>query len=237
VEIREAVEILLRRWWLVVALPLAVLTASLALTADPPYVATVRATILIPGDTEVPGSAERPELMVLDDAPTLVESRVFAQAVSARLRSVAPGLGLGVDDVRAALSASRHSRVLTAEARHEQEREALAIAVGVAAALPDAVNQNLVAANAPPATVRIIDPPDRAVRDHGDRALIVALQTGVALVVGVGLAFLAASLDDRLYSAAQVEAALGLPVLAETHASRRGWAGTFGLRRPPWLRR
>lgn len=221
IDLRQALAVVVRRWWLIVALPLAVFTGSLAVTANSPYLATVRATILIPGDTESPGNAERPELMVLDDAPTLVDSQVFADATIARLQSVGPGLGLDADDVAGALSASRVSRVLTIEARHEQRQAALAIAVGAASILPDAINTYLIATNAPPATVRIIDPPTEAERDYRNRALIVALQTAVALVVAVGLAFLAASLDGRLHSAAEVEAALGLPVLADARPRRR----------------
>jgi len=225
--VRDALAVLGRQWWMVVALPLAVLTASLALSADPPFIATMRATVLIPGDTEIPGSAERPELMVLDDAPALVGSRVFAEAVAARLRTVSPSLELDAEDVRAALVAERHSRVVTIHARHDRQREALALAVGAAAVLPDAVNRYLVADGADPATVRLIDPPRRATRDNGNRALIVALQTVVALMVAIGLAFLAASLDDRLHSIANVEAALGLPVLVDGRAAR----GTGGLPR------
>ena len=90
---RTAVAALLRRWWLIVALPLAVLIGSLAATSDPPYVATTRATVLIPGDTETAGDAERPELMVLDDGTSLVRSRAFAYWGMVCLRATAPGMG------------------------------------------------------------------------------------------------------------------------------------------------
>ena len=229
---RTAVAALLRRWWLIVALPLAVLIGSLAATSDPPYVATTRATVLIPGDTEAPGDAERPELMVLDDAPSLVRSRAFADSVMARLRATAPGLGLRTDEVQAALSATRYSRVVTVRARHEDRTEALAIGRAAAAVLPDAVNQYLVAAGGPPATVQIIDSPRQAVPDNGNRVLIVSVQTLVAVAVGIGLAALAASLDDRLYSAREVESLVGLPVLADVRTRRGGWRiGRFGTPR------
>lgn len=229
-----AIDAIRRRWWLVVALPIAVLTASLIMTSNRPYLATVRATILIPGDTEIPGNAERPELMVLDDAPALVGSQVFAEAVEDRLRSVAPGFGLSVDEVRSALSAHRYSRILTIEARHDREQEARAIAVGAAAALPGAVNQFLVAPNADPATVQIIDPPRQAMRDNHNRLLIVTIQTAVALVVGIGVALLAASLDDRLFSSSQIETVLGLPILSDLRSSPAAAKQMQGRR---WLRR
>ena len=195
-DLRETARALLRRWWLIVGLPVLVLVGTLLATADRPYLATVRAIVLIPGDTDVPGSAERPELMVLDDAPILVRSRSFAEAVAANLPPEADGLD--ADAVAAALSAERYSRVLTIEARHESRRKALAIASGAAAALPGAVDHALVAPGGPSATVRIIDPPRRAVRDDANRTLVITTLTLVALAAGFGLATLADALDRRL---------------------------------------
>ena len=51
-ESRRVLIVLLRRWWLVVGLPLVVMVGTLLTSGGQPYVATVRATILIPGDTE-----------------------------------------------------------------------------------------------------------------------------------------------------------------------------------------
>lgn len=195
VELRETVRALGRRWWLILGLPLVVLIGSVVRTADRPYVATVRATVLIPGDTEVPGSAERPELMVLDDVPVLVRSRVFAEAVAAAMAEEAGELGLGVDEIGSALSGERYSRVVTIRARHRGRREALAIAAGAAAALPGAVDRYLVAPGGLPATVRVIDPARRAVRDDADRVLIVTTLTLVGFGAGLLLAALAAGLD------------------------------------------
>ena len=231
---QTAVAVLLRRWWLIAALPLAVLVGSIVVTANPPYVATVRATILFPGDLETPGNAERPELMVLDDTPTLVGSRVFADAVATRVRSISPSLNLTSEDVAQALSAKRYSRVLSVQARHHSARDAMAIASAVSAVLPDAINSYLVATNAQPATVNIIDRPRRAIPDVGDRALIISIQTAVALFVGIGLAFLAASLDDRLFAGSDVEAALGLPVLADFRPARHISRPSVLSRVPHW---
>ena len=202
-DLRDTAHALLRRWWLIVGLPVLVLVGTLLATADRPYLATVRAIVLIPGDTEVPGSAERPELMVLDDAPILIRSRYFAEAVAANLPPEADGLD--ADAVAAALSAERYSRVLTIEARHEGRREALAIAVGAAAALPAAVDHALVAPGGPRATVRIIDPPRRAIRDDANRTLVVTSLTLVALAAGIGLAALAVGLEGRLAATREQE--------------------------------
>ena len=229
-ELRHVVIVLLRRWWLVVGLPLVVLVGTLLVSERQPYVATVRATILIPGDTETPGNAERPELMVLDDAPELVVSDAFADLVASQLQSRVGGIAVGIDDdeIQASLSAERYSRILTVRATRDSASEALLIGQAVASVLPQAVNGYLVPDGAPEATVRIMDRPEAAERDLERRRLILIVQTLVALAAGAGLAALAASLDQKLYGE-NVEAVLGLPVLADLRVPKKR---RFGLSLP-----
>ncbi len=238
-ETRHAVEAVLRRWWLVMALPLAVLVGTLASSASQPYVATVRATVLLPGDTEMTGDAERPELMVMDDAPSVIRSTAFARLVAAELPRGLPNGWIDAAQVQAALSADRYSRVLTIEARRDDAREALAIARAVQAVLPNAVNQYLVEAGGQQATVQIIDPPGQPVRDGEDRAVVLTVQTLVALAAGLGLAALAATLDERLYAVHDVEETLGVPVLADVRARHGRFGpnpGSMLTRLPRWRR-
>ncbi len=229
-ELRQVLVVLRRRWWLVVGLPLVVFAGTLVQSANQPYTATVQAVILIPGDTETTGNAERPELMVLDDGPTLVTSPAFADMVEERLGSGSIAQGLDVDDVHGALSAERYSRTLTVRATRADPDEALAIGRAVANVLPDAVNRYLVAAGAQPATVEILRRPTEAIRDLTNRSVILVVQTLVALVAGAGLAALAASLDDRLYADTDVVERVGLPVIGDVRVPRRS------LPEPPWLR-
>src|SRR4051795_13624844 len=84
-ELRLFVQMLLKRWWLVVIVPVVVLPVLVFQATTRPYQSQFRSAVLIPGDTEIPGNSERPELMVLDDLPSLIESRAFADAVSADL--------------------------------------------------------------------------------------------------------------------------------------------------------
>jgi hypothetical protein len=179
-----------RWWWLLLALPLLGSIGGFVMSRDQLYESSFRATVLIPGDTEIPGSAERPELMVMDDAPGLVDSRAFAELVHAALppdRSSAFSPG----DVQSALSASRYSRILTVVAGRDDAGEAEAIAEAAAAVLPDAINQYLVANSASdPATVQVIDPPGSAVKDAMDRVTRIAAQAGAALVLAIVLALI-----------------------------------------------
>ena len=223
-ELRRVLIVMMRRWWLVVGLPLVVMAGTLALSSQQPYVATVRATVLIPGDTETPGNAERPELMVLDDAPGMVNSDAFAGAVEAQLTPRYGGSGLGLDDedIQDSLSAERYSRILTVEVRRDDAAEALAIGQAVATVLPQAINTFLIPAGGQAATVQILDRPEEAVRDLANRRLILVVQTLIALAAGAGLAAFAAALDQKLYGE-NVEEILGLPMLADVRTPRRRW--------------
>ncbi len=184
-ELREIGWALRRWWWLALLVPALTGAILVVRAVRAPYQSTLRATVLIPGDTEIPGSAERPELMVLDDLPALISSRVFAEAV------VRQDPALDVDGTQRSLSGSRYSRVLTVTATNPDKQRASAIARAAQVVLPQAVNDNLVAAAGAAATVRIIDPAGTATRDRAGRLQIMLAQLLVAAAVGVGLAVLA----------------------------------------------
>ncbi|MGH2535193.1 MAG: hypothetical protein ACRDJW_23270 [Thermomicrobiales bacterium] len=209
-ELPRLLQIVWRWWWLVAAVPLVVLVVGFWLTSNPPYESSIRATVLIPGDTEVPGSAERPELMVLDDAPVLVGSRVFAEMVAAALPSETNAT-IAMDDVQAALRGERYSRILTVVATRDDAAEAQAIADAVATILPEAVNRYLVADGGDPATVHVIDPPSDPSPANANRWLILAVETLVALVFAVGLAVLIDTGRDRRRIDTPERASAGTP--------------------------
>ena len=178
-----------RWWWLIVLLPIVGGIAGFVMTRDQPYNSSIRATVLLPGDTEDTGSAERPELMILDDAPALISSTAFAQMVHGALPDVLRQ-SLSVDDVKNSLSGSRYSRVLTVVATNDGAVNALAIASASAMVLPDAVNQYLVADGSPNATVQIIDPPSAPEQDQMGRVTRIAAQMFAGFALAVVLAIL-----------------------------------------------
>ena len=192
-ELRHLIQILLRRWWLVLIVPLVMLPILLVRIRTQPYQTTVRATVLIPGDTEIPGSSERPELMVLDDLPVLVSSSVFAQAVVDELAT--KDTDIGVDAVKESLAGSRYSRILTIAVTRDDRDDALAIAEAAGAVLPAQVNRYLVADASAPATVNVIDPPGDPTRSRPNQWLILFAQLVVATAAGIGIALLAHQFD------------------------------------------
>lgn len=230
---KRIIEIVRRRWWLVLGVPVLALLGTILFSTQQPYVGSFRAPVLIPGDTEDPGNAERPELMVLDDMPTLIQSQRFAEMVRDEMQSSAPAAGLTSGAIQTSLSASRYSRIVTVNATRNDRSEALAIAKAAAVVLPEAVNRYSVPHGEAPAQTSIIDDPSVDRRFAASRPLILVLETLVAVAVGVALAALAHAIDDRLYTDTDVEEALGVPVLVDL----RGHAAQELRRRPRWSRR
>lgn len=215
-DLPRLIAIVRRRWWLVLLPPLLVLAGGLLLAGRAPYVATARATVLLPGDIDNPGNASQPLPLAMDDVTGLVRSQAFAALVAGRL--AAAGRGKIGAAVHACLDASYFSRTVIVTCSSRDRARAIVIGQAAADALPAAINQYLIPAGGQPATVRVIDRPTDAGRDLGRRLLVLAVQVLAALAAGIGLAALAAALDRRLYSAEEVGQALGLPVLAD----RRG---------------
>jgi capsular polysaccharide biosynthesis protein len=181
---------------MVVLVPAIVLPMLIVRSRMQPYQTSFKAVVLLPGDTEIPGSSERPELMVLDDLPTLVSSRVFAEAVATDLAGKQSPLG--VDDVDGAIDGSRYSRVLTVTVARDSANDVRDIADSAAAVLPAQVNAYLVADTADPATVNIIDPPDGPSRSRPNQKIVILALTLLAAAVGAGIALLAnASSQDQ----------------------------------------
>ncbi len=183
-----------RWWWLVIGLPLVVAVGGVVLTPSAPYTTEFRATVLIPGDTEDTGSAERPELMVLDDLPILVNSDVFAQATLDQLTAAGVSVVVDRDEVKRALSGSRYSRVLTVTVTHADLSAARAIADAAAAAIPDAVNAYLVTPGSEQATVQVIDQPSTPAPASTERWLRIGATTVAALFAALAIVALMATL-------------------------------------------
>jgi uncharacterized protein involved in exopolysaccharide biosynthesis len=187
--LRELVLALLRRWWLIVLVPVVLAPLLLLRARTQPYQATVRAAVILPGDTEIPGNSERPELMVLDDVPSLIGSEVFAGAVANALN--AGGQTFSTGDIHGKIAATRYSRIVTITVTGDDRAEVAAIAGGAAAVLPDIVNRYLVADPATPATVQVIDPPSDPTRSRPNQRFIFFGLLLLGAVAGAGLALLA----------------------------------------------
>ena len=203
----EVVDALRKRWWLVVLVPAIVLPLLIVRARLQPFQTSLNAVVVIPGDTEDPGNSERPELMVLDDLPSLISSRVFAEAVAQDIasRGGETDLANDVEGVQAALEGSRYSRILTVTATRDDRDDAMQIAESAASVLPSVVNQFLVADQAEPATVQIIDPPGDPTRSRPNQMLIIVALTIVSVAIGAGIAVAAQAWSAARAPATQVK--------------------------------
>ncbi len=187
----QLMSVIRRRWWIVLLLPLVAVTATYLVQRNEAYQSTVRATVLIPGDTEDPGSSERPELMVLDDLPPFIRSHAFASDVHAALN----GTSLTVEQVQSTLDASRYSRVLTVYVTSEDERQVEEIAAAAESVLPASINAYLMPADGGVATVRVIDPPSSPSRDRSGHWLQLLITAALGVLIGALIAIAVGSRD------------------------------------------
>jgi capsular polysaccharide biosynthesis protein len=186
----EAVRMVWRRWWIIAAAVILAVFAIAGARLTRPYQVSLSATVLIPGDTEIPGNSERPELMVMDDVPVLVESARFAEGILAAI----PDSGLTARQVRDALSASRYSRVLTVHVTSDEKDRTVVIAGAVADRLSALINQYLVAPGAEPATVQVIDQAEEPTKSRPNEAF----KALAVLLAAAGAGALLALAADRI---------------------------------------
>jgi tyrosine-protein kinase len=190
--------ILRRRWPIVVAAPLLVALISLAAAATQPPRYSTTARLLV----------TRPPIMNVDaedtlayDLPAITGGKPFAQDVAAELAR--RGRPLDVALVEQALHAENQRHVVYLSATTADPADAVAI---VQAAV-DLIKTNGLRywgdANATPARpgadVVVLDLPDAAARINGQRAIALdaALRALIGLIAGIGAAFALHYLDDR----------------------------------------
>lgn len=201
ISIGQVMSVIRRRWWIVLLLPLVAVSVTFLLQRNEAYQSTVRATVLIPGDTEDPGNSERPELMVLDDLPPFIRSHAFAKDVHAAI----PNSSLTVDQLKGTLDASRYSRVLTVYITNDDDRQVEAIAVAVESVLPESINTYLMPEDGGIATVRVIDPPSEPSRDRDGHWLQLLITAALGVLIGALIAIAAGSRDNAMPQPAAAE--------------------------------
>ncbi len=230
-ELKAYARIVRRYVWLVLGLPLVVLIISLGLQSlrgpQPQlYRATTSLLIDVPPLPAEPGmgfdpresAAEAAEFLV-DDFSQFVTKEAFARLVSQALAD--QGIHIPPGAISAAESSERRHRVVTLWVTWPNAAEAEAIARAAGEVAQQGIDEyfarsGVVSVLQEPAVVPVAPP----LRQQLDLPLRVLL----ALLVGLGLAFLLDYLDDSVRTAEEAEALLGTPVLGEIPAgSSRRW--------------
>lgn len=225
-QLRHYLNILLRVWPLIVALPIAVGLLSFLVELRQPQRYGASARVMV---TQTPRfEAQDPSLpdfnlfyswqgseYILDDLPQVVTSRMFAEDVVRVLGE--QGLTVAPEVVQGSLQAQKFHRVITLASNTDNPELAVALIGAAVQALQSNGLKYWDRTNSDNAglSIAILDPVGGAAPLLNRRQSIinVGLRTAFALAAAIGLAFLLHYLDDRLRDARQAEEWFGVEVL------------------------
>ena len=229
-ELRLYWNIIRRRLWLVILLPLLVLGFSLGTRRPAPATYTVSLAVIV----DVPPlpvqeglnfdprfTAPQATEYLVDDFSELVRRDAFAQAVSRRL--AAAGIQIPTSAIEGSTSSEKRHRIMTLSFNWNNPDQAQAIAQAIVATLTEDSPRFFARLAGVSPQVTLIDGPHVALvapslRDRLD----LPLRLSLALAAALGIVFLWHYLDDRLYSSQELQS-LGLVVLGEIPSPGRQW--------------
>lgn len=238
-DVREAATILKRRWWLVIGLPMIVAVISLLAPGQETVTveARLRFAIDIPRSVIVEGSDEGTAAKIgaalIDDIARVIPSEAFAAAVAGRLPD---GVDVSAGEIASELSATDRHRIADVWVRRSVPAESLSVPDddprGPLALVADKVVEELEENGAgwfarlgeDDIALTVIDGPTVFVAQPSLRTrLDLPLRVALALVVGIGLAFLLHALDPRLYTGSEAVAASRATVVGRIPRAKRTW--------------
>jgi capsular polysaccharide biosynthesis protein len=236
-ELREYWTILWRRWWLMAGLVVIVLVGSLVFRSqpNPMYQASMRFTIGVTPESDSERltmdplySAYLASEYIADDFAEILRSESFAADVSARLAE--EGIVVPAGAIQGFTVAEKQHRILTMQITWPDEAQLRAIAQAAQQTLEQDNAKYFKQLGSEGAEVFVIDSPHIvslgvSLKDRLDLPIRLAL----ALIAGVGLAFLLHYVDDSVRDPGEVEA-MGLNIVGQIPAP--GWREHL-----PWNRR
>jgi capsular polysaccharide biosynthesis protein len=218
-ELRTYAKILLRRWWLVVT-PLVVVVVYVVATYAPPvtsYRVVMRFSAgSVPAGLSVDYDRYYPWLTseyIANGLADVAETGVFAQAVAARLGEA--GQDVAPDAVQGAIVTDNAQSILVVYLTWSDPHQIVTVAEAVTEELTQNSGAYYPQLEGLEPVVRLLDEPAVAALPPSLRAQLTgpAIRVGLALFVGVGLAFLWHYLDPTVHDAEELEE-LGVDVLA-----------------------
>ncbi len=235
-ELYEVWVFLRRRWYVVLGPTLVafIVASYLGWRGFGAYKLTARLSVSVypepesgryfPGDYYAWISSE----YLADDLSEILKSRAFADDLSASM-----GRPIGPYVARDVIRTKKTHRIVEIDILGSDFADLVAMGEHLAKVLNEKLPTYLAQLSAGNARVNIIDPP-RVVRANTLELtmLDILLKTFLGLVLGIGLAFLLHYADQAMYGRHEVEAELGVPVLAEIPA----FQNSHGLRRLPQVR-
>jgi capsular polysaccharide biosynthesis protein len=232
-ELRRYWHIVWKRVWIIVALLVVVLIASLALRSKPasPYQATMRFLVGVAPEACTGDyycydryytwlSSE----YLADDLSEVLKGSLFADDVSAHLAQGETPITVSPGAIQGSTVAEKQHRILTLRITWGNPDELAAIANAAAEVLPQNGPDYFATIGAGEASFRLFDRPvvvpvGKSLRERLD----LPIRLFLALLAGVALAFLLDYLDDTVRDQADLEA-MGITVLGEIPRRSRGFA-------------
>jgi capsular polysaccharide biosynthesis protein len=219
-ELRTYWKILLRRWWLIAA-PAFVVLLYVIVTYTPPgpvYQVVMRfAAGTVPAGLSEDYDRYYPWLTseyIANGLADVAETGVFAQAVTARLAE--QGLQIPASGIQPAIVTDNAQSILVIYLTWSNGEQITAIAQAIIAELTENGGAYYPQLEGIEPAVRLLDTPAPTPLAPGLRAQMMgpAIKIGLALVLGIALAFLFHYLDPTVREAAELES-LGVDVLVE----------------------
>jgi capsular polysaccharide biosynthesis protein len=219
-ELRTYWKILLRRWWLIAA-PAFVVLLYVIVTYTPPgpvYQVVMRfAAGTVPAGLSEDYDRYYPWLTseyIANGLADVAETGVFAQAVAARLAE--QGLQIPASGIQPAIVTDNAQSILVIYLTWSNGEQITAIAQAIIAELTENGSAYYPQLEGIEPAVRLLDTPAPTPLAPGLRAQMMgpAIKIGLAVVLGVALAFLFHYLDPTVREAAELES-LGVDVLVE----------------------
>ncbi|HHN93976.1 MAG TPA: hypothetical protein ENK17_04345 [Anaerolineae bacterium] len=219
-ELRTYWKIILRRWWLTAA-PVLVVAVYLAAAYTPPPTAYQVVMRFAAGTAPAGPSADYDRYYpwlaseyIANGLADVAVTGAFAQAVSDRL--AAEGLDIPAPAIQGGIVSDNAQSILVIYLTWPDAAQIVPLAEAVAAELTTNGAAYFPQLQGAAPAARLLDPPAPRPLPPGlrDQLLGPVVKIGLAVVVGVGLAFLWHYLDPAVRESSELEQ-LGLPVLAE----------------------
>jgi len=163
-----------------------------------------------------------PPTVITTHLTEVIKSHQFAEDVAEQIQT-RYGAAPGIEEIAAAFETRKEHRVVRIMVATLNSRHTKRIGEAAAEVLQTLGWQYVSPEDRPQVEVQVIDPPQEpAAPTLLFRLLTVVLHVSVALAVGVALAFLRDTFDDRVRTADEVERDLGWPVLAAVPHGKPG---------------
>ncbi|MEI7556165.1 hypothetical protein [Candidatus Chlorohelix sp.] len=148
---------------------------------------------------------------VLDDYVKIVKGSVFLNDAAEKLKSTK--YPLSPEELKGNFDVERKHREITFTVHTETEDKALVIARALADTIVQNAGKYIAHGDSTQFSANLIDFPTSAIFNSGRNLLVSSIRLIVGLILGIGLAFLLAYLDNRLRTPEDFKEALGLPVI------------------------